>query len=193
MIARYSRKEMSSLWSDESRFRLWLEIETLALEAMVKEKIAPASALKNVRGKGNFSTARVLEIEEEVKHDVIAFLTNVAEYVGEDARYLHYGMTSSDLLDTSFAVQLTRAANLLLSGIDKLLQALQTLAEKHKNTICIGRSHGVHAEPTTFGLKVAGWYAELSRQKARVEFARSDVAVGAIIEMVEQSRQAATK
>jgi adenylosuccinate lyase len=180
MIARYSREEISQLWTDETRFQLWLEIETLALEAMVEQGIAPQSALESVRNKGGFNTERVLEIEREVKHDVIAFLTNVAEHVGEDARFLHFGMTSSDLLDTTFAVQLCRATDIILRETDSLLVAVKELAYKHKNTMCIGRSHGIHAEPTTFGLKVATWYDELVRARRRIKEARSEVAVGAI-------------
>jgi adenylosuccinate lyase len=180
MIPRYSRKEMTELWSDQSRFELWLEIEILAMEAMVEEGIVPRTALDNVKAKGNFNAQKVLEIEEEVKHDVIAFLTNVAEYVGEDARWLHWGMTSSDLLDTTFAVQLCRATDRILSGLDLLLKAVETRAFEHKTTLCIGRSHGIHAEPITFGLKLANWHSELARQKERIIFARCDIAMGAI-------------
>jgi len=180
MIPRYSRKEMSDLWSDEARFKLWLEIETLALEALVKEGVAPQSALDAVRKKGNFDTARVLEIEHEVKHDVIAFLTNVAEYVGEGARYLHMGMTSSDLLDTCFSVQLTKATDIILNTLQALMLAVKIQAEAHRQTVCVGRSHGIHAEPTTFGLKLASFYAELDRQRVRLLAARKNIAVGAI-------------
>lgn len=180
MIPRYSRPEMARIWEDDYRFALWLEIETLALEQMVKEGIAPESALKDVREKGAFDAARVLEIEKTVKHDVIAFLTNVAENAGEGARYLHFGMTSSDLLDTAFAVQLCQATDLILVALEKLLVSVRSQAEKHKYTICVGRSHGIHAEPTTFGLKVASWYAELKRQHQRIVAAREDIAVGAI-------------
>ncbi len=180
MIPRYSRKEMTDLWSDQARFELWLEIETLAMEAMVEEGVVPAEALENVRAKGGFDAQRALEIEAEVKHDVIAFLTNVAEHVGEDARWLHFGMTSSDLLDTTFAVQLCRATDMILDGLDALLAAVKKQAFDHKTTVCIGRSHGIHAEPTTFGLKVATWYDELNRQKVRIQEARKDIALGAI-------------
>ena len=180
MIERYSRPEMRDLWSDESRMKLWLEVETVALEAMSKVGLAPESAVKSVKEKGNFNVKRVLEIEEKTKHDVIAFLTNVAEFVGEDARYLHFGMTSSDLLDTTFSIQLCRASELILSGVDKLLETLKTRAMEFKLTPCVGRSHGIHAEPITFGLKLASFYAELKRQKLRLEFARKDIAVGAI-------------
>ena len=180
MISRYARKEMTEIWTDRARFQLWLEVETLALEAMVKEGIAPAKALESVKAKGNFDEKRVLEIEDEVKHDVIAFLTNVAEHVGEDARWLHFGMTSSDLLDTVFALQLTRANTLIMSGLDKLREAVRAQAYAHKRTVCIGRSHGIHAEPITFGLKAANWFSELDRQHARIEFAAKDIAMGAI-------------
>lgn len=180
MIVRYSRPEMSAIWSDETKFKIWLEVETLALEGMVKAGIAPAGALESVKKKGKFDVARILEIEKTVGHDVIAFLTNVKENVGEDARYLHWGMTSSDMIDTAFSVQLVRATNIILKSLDELLAAVKDQAMKHKNTVCVGRSHGVHAEPTTFGLKIAGWYDELKRQKRRIEIARDDAALGAI-------------
>ena len=147
MIVRYSRPEMAGLWSDEAKYKLWLDIETAALEGMVNCGIAPREALEAVRARGNFSVDRINTIEAEVKHDVIAFLTSVKEFVGEEARYLHYGMTSSDLLDTAFAVQLCRATDLILEGIDKLLAATKVVAYRFKDTVCIGRSHGIHAEP----------------------------------------------
>ena len=180
MIKRYSREEVSDIWTDQSRFEIWLEVETLALEGMAEQGVVPKSAVKSVREKGNFDTTRVLEIEKEVKHDVIAFLTNVAEFVGEDARYLHFGMTSSDLLDTSFAVQLTKATDIILQGIDSLLEAIKKRAFEHKDTLCVGRSHGIHAEPITFGLKAASWYADVKRQRDRIAQARKEVSVGAI-------------
>ena len=180
MIPRYTRKEMADLWTDEARFQLWLEVETAAMEAMVKEGVVPESALKSVQEKGGFDTERVLEIENTVKHDVIAFLTNVAEIVGEDARFLHLGMTSSDLLDTTFSIQLTRATDKILAGLEDLRGALKKRAEEHKTTLCVGRSHGIHAEPTTFGLKLSVFYAELTRAKKRIESAREEIAVGAI-------------
>lgn len=180
MIPRYSRKEMVELWTDQARFKLWLEIETIALEAMVVKGIAPKEALEAVRKKGGFDVARVHEIEAEVKHDVIAFLTSVAEHVGEEARWLHYGMTSSDLLDTCFALQLCSATDKILEGLDGLLAAVKKRAFEHKNTICIGRSHGIHAEPTTFGLKAASWYDALKRQQALIQNARKGIAVGSI-------------
>ena len=180
MIARYSRPEMSSIWSDESRFQIWLEVETLALEQMVAEGLAPAEALAAVRERGRFDTPRVLEIEAEVKHDVIAFLTNVAEHAGPLARYVHRGMTSNDLLDTTFAVQLVRSGNLIMAGLAAVLAAVKQRAIETRHTPCIGRSHGIHAEPTTFGLKLAGWYAELRRQERRLAAAIEEVAVGKI-------------
>jgi adenylosuccinate lyase len=180
MIPRYTRAEMAAIWTDEERFRIWLEVETSALEAFVKLGLAPENALSSVKQKASFSVERILEIEKEVKHDVIAFLTNVGESVGDAARYLHLGMTSSDLLDTAFAVQLCRATDLILSGLETLLETVKKRAIEHKDTVCIGRSHGIHAEPTTFGLKVAIWYAELKRQRKRILAAREDIAVGAI-------------
>lgn len=180
MIARYTRPEMGEIWTDESRFKIWLEVEILALEAMVNLGEIPSSALVNVKKNAAFDAERVLVIEEKVKHDVIAFLTNVAENVGEDARFLHLGMTSSDLLDTSFAVQLTKATDIIIDGTAKLLESIKELAMQHKHTVCVGRSHGIHAEPTTFGLKVAGWYDEIRRQKERILEAREGIAYGAI-------------
>ena len=180
MIARYSRPAMAGLWSDEAKYRLWLEIETSALEGMVECGIAPREALEAVKARGDFSVDRIDAIEREVKHDVIAFLTSVKEFVGEEARWLHFGMTSSDLLDTAFAVQLSRASDLILAELQSLLDACKALAFRFKDTVCIGRSHGIHAEPTTFGLKVATWYNELSRQRDRIVAARHDVALGAI-------------
>ena len=180
MIARYSRPEMSNIWEDENKFRLFLEVEIFAMEAMAKEGLIPESAPKAVREKGKFNVARILEIEAEVKHDIIAFLTCVSESVGEESRFLHYGLTSSDVIDTAFSKQLCEASDLILAGVDKLLVALKTRAEEHKYTTCMGRSHGIHAEPTTFGLKLAGFYAEILRQKERIKFAREGIAVGAI-------------
>ncbi|MCB0323522.1 MAG: adenylosuccinate lyase, partial [Bdellovibrionales bacterium] len=171
---------MTALWSDEARFSLWLEVELAAMEAMVELGMVPASAYDNVRKNAKFDAERINEIEAKVKHDVIAFLTNVAEHAGEDARFLHLGMTSSDLLDTAFALQLCRATDLILKQLEMLLAAAKEQAFRHRTTVCIGRSHGIHAEPTTFGLKAAGWYAELQRGKKRIEAARQDVAMGAI-------------
>lgn len=180
MIPRYSNPEMSAIWSDHGRFEIWLEIETLALEAMVEERIAPAEALEAVRSKACFDASRILEIEEVVKHDVIAFLTNVAESVGPLSRFLHRGMTSSDLLDTGFAVQLTRASDILMADLDKLLLTIKARAYEHKLTPCVGRTHGIHAEPISFGLKLASYYAEFERQLVRLRQARDTVACGKI-------------
>jgi adenylosuccinate lyase len=171
---------MEAIWSDQSRFQIWLQIETLALEQMVKEGLAPAEAYTDLASKGAFDAARVLEIEAEVKHDVIAFLTNVAEYVGPNARFVHRGMTSSDVLDTTLAVQLARSGQLILKGIDTVCATLKRRAAEYKMTPCIGRSHGIHAEPTTFGLKLAGAFAEMRRQRRRFEQALVEVSVGKI-------------
>lgn len=176
MIPRYSRPEMTAIWEPENRFKIWLEIETLAAEKMAEMGTIPEDAPKALRARGGFDIARINEIEREVKHDVIAFLTSVAEKVGPEARFMHQGMTSSDVLDTAFAVQLTQAADLLMKGIDTLCGALKKQAHDHKDTLCIGRSHGIHAEPTTFGLKMAGHYAAFHRARKRLEAARADIA-----------------
>jgi adenylosuccinate lyase len=163
MIPRYARPEMTAIWSPETRYSIWLEIETLAMEAMAELGTIPAEAAKTYRKKAKFDVARIDEIEREVKHDVIAFLTNVAEHVGPEARFAHQGMTSSDVLDTCLAVQLTRAAKLLEKGAMRVCDALEKRAKEFKYTPCIGRSHGIHAEPTTFGLKLAGHFQEFCR------------------------------
>jgi len=183
MIPRYSRPEMTAIWSPESRFRIWFEIEAHAADAMAKLGIIPKAAAKKIwakGGKATFDIARIDAIEREVKHDVIAFLTHLAEIVGPEARFVHSGMTSSDVLDTCFNVQLVRAADLLIADVDKLLKALKRRAFEYKMTPTIGRSHGIHAEPTTFGLKLAQAYAEFSRARARLEAARKEVATCAI-------------
>jgi len=180
MIPRYSRPEMAALWSPETRYQIWLDIETAATEAMVELGIVPEEAAKAVRERGGFDVARIDEVEREVRHDVIAFLTSLAEHVGPEARFVHQGLTSSDVLDTCLAVQLTRAADLLLADLDGLLAALRRRAFEHKTTPCIGRSHGIHAEPTTFGLKMAQAYAEFARARTRLEAAREEVATCAI-------------
>lgn len=180
MIPRYSRPEMSAVWTDENKFQTWFEIEALACEALAKLGQIPESAVKDIREKGKFDPKRIDEIEAEVKHDVIAFLTNVGENVGDSARYMHQGMTSSDILDTSFNMRLTQSADILLKDVDRLLEALKKRALEHKFTPCIGRSHGIHAEPTTFGLKLLGFYAEFLRNKKRLETAREEVATCAI-------------
>ncbi|MEC9369245.1 MAG: adenylosuccinate lyase [Pseudomonadota bacterium] len=180
MIPRYTRPEMAAIWEPESRFGIWLEIEAHACDAMARLGIIPKAAAKAVRDKGGFDVSRIDEIEREVKHDVIAFLTSLAEHVGPQARFVHQGLTSSDVLDTCFNVQLVRAADILLKDLDGLLKALKRRAKEHKKTICIGRSHGIHAEPTTFGLKMAQAYAEFARARERLLAARKEVATCAI-------------
>jgi adenylosuccinate lyase len=183
MIPRYSRPEMVAIWEPQTRFRIWFEIEAHAADAMAALGIIPEAAAKTIREKGQnatFDIARIDEIEREVKHDVIAFLTHLAEIVGPEARFVHQGMTSSDVLDTCFNVQLVRAADVLLADVDRLLAVLRRRAFEHKLTPTIGRSHGIHAEPTTFGLKLAYAYAEFFRAKERLICARTEVATCAI-------------
>ncbi len=180
MIPRYSRPEMSAVWSDENRFKIWLQVEILALEKMAELGLAPKEAYEEVKKKAAFDPTRVLEIEQEVKHDVIAFLTNVAEYVGPSARFVHRGMTSSDLLDTSFAVQLKTSGEMILTLLNKVISAIHKRAEEHKYTPCIGRSHGIHAEPTTFGLKLLSWAVELERSRTRITSAVKEISCGKI-------------
>ena len=175
MIPRYSRPEMANIFEQENKFRIWLEVETLALEKMAELGTVPESAAKALREKGDFDIDRINEIEAEIKHDVIAFLTSVAEFVGEESRYVHQGLTSSDIIDTSFAVMLTQAADIIIEDLDKVLAALKKRATEHKNTLCIGRSHGIHGEPTTFGLKLAGHYAAFKRAKERMIAAKEEV------------------
>ncbi len=180
MIPRYSHPEMTSIWSDDTKYAIWLEVETLALEKMCELGLAPKEALTEVKSKGKYDIKRVLEIEAEVKHDVIAFLTNVAEHVGPLSRYVHRGMTSNDLLDTTLAVQFKRSGDLLLKHLTTLLSVIEKRANEFKLTPCMGRSHGIHAEPTTFGLKLIGWYAEVARGVARLESALKETCVGKI-------------
>jgi adenylosuccinate lyase len=180
MIPRYARPQMASIWAPETRFRIWFEIEAHALDAMAELGIVPREAAKAVWERGAFEVERIDSIEAEVKHDVIAFLTNVAEHVGPEARFLHQGMTSSDVLDTCLAVQLARASDLLLEDLDGLLAVLERRALEHKLTPTIGRSHGIHAEPVTFGLKLAFAYAEFDRSRARLVAAREEIATCAI-------------
>jgi adenylosuccinate lyase len=180
MIPRYSRPEMARIWEPETRFRIWLKIETCAAEAMAELGLIPKHAAEAVRKRGGFDIARIDAIEREVKHDVIAFLTSVAEHVGPEARFLHLGLTSSDVLDPCFNVQLVEAAALLIADIDALLAALKARAFEHKDTLTVGRSHGVHAEPTTFGLKLAVAYAEFARARERMVRAREEVGTCAI-------------
>ncbi len=180
MIPRYSRPEMVKIWEAENKFRIWFEIEAHACDALAKLGEIPAEAAKAVWERGAFEVARIDEIERETKHDVIAFLTNLAEHVGPEARFVHKGMTSSDVLDTCLAVQLTQAADLLLADLDRLLGALKARAFEHKLTPTIGRSHAIHAEPTTFGVKLAGHYAAFARNRKRLETARAEIATCAI-------------
>ncbi|MDD2853838.1 MAG: adenylosuccinate lyase [Desulfuromonadaceae bacterium] len=180
MIPRYTRPDMAKIWEPENRFRIWLEIETLACEAQAELGVIPKEVVPIIRAKGNFNIERIDAIELEVKHDVIAFLTSVAEFVGPEARFIHQGMTSSDVLDTCLSVQMTQAADELLADIDMLLESLKIRAMEHKNTVCMGRSHGIHAEPVTFGLKLASFYAEMQRNRTRLQAARENIATGAI-------------
>ena len=183
MIPRYSRPEMTQVWSPETRFRIWFEIEAYACEAMAEIGVIPKAAAKAIWEKGSkakFDVRRIEEIERTTKHDVIAFLTHLAEFIGEDARFVHQGMTSSDVLDTCLAVQLKRASDILIADVEALLAALKRRAYEHKDTPTIGRSHGVHAEPTTFGLKLAQAYAEFARARARLVAAREEISTCAI-------------
>ena len=178
MIPRYTRPEMAAIWEPENRFRIWLDVEIAACEAWNKLGRIPDDALAIIKERADFDIDRIDEIEVEVKHDVIAFLTSVSEKVGPESRYIHMGMTSSDVLDTSFGVQLVQAADLILQDIEKARTAVREKALKHRDTVMMGRSHGMHAEPTTFGLKMAIWYEELGRSLERVRRARDAVAVG---------------
>ena len=183
MIPRYSRPEMVAIWSPETKFRIWFEIEAHACDAMAELGVIPKSAAKTIWEKGGaakFDVEKIDAIEREVKHDVIAFLTHLAEFIGEDARFVHQGMTSSDVLDTTLAIQMSRAADLLIKDMDDLLAAIKRRAFEHKMTPTIGRSHGIHAEPVTFGLKLATAYAEFSRCRERLVAARKDIATCAI-------------
>jgi adenylosuccinate lyase len=180
MIPRYSRPQMAAIWEPENRFRIWLDIEAYACEAQAKLGVIPESAARAVRERGAFEVARIDEIERETRHDVIAFLTNVAEHVGPEARFMHQGMTSSDVLDTCLAVQLKQAADIVIDDLDRLLDVLKRRAVEHKYTPTVGRSHGIHAEPTTFGLKLAGHWAEFARNRERLGAARREIATCAI-------------
>ena len=180
MIERYSRKEIKSIWEDKNKYSLWLDIEIAAAEAMEKLKIIPRGVSKKVRSKSKIDVKKILKIEEKVKHDVIAFLTSISEKVGKEARYLHKGMTSSDVLDTCFNLQLKQSGIILLKDIDQLLISIKRQAIKHKYTLCIGRSHGIHAEPTTFGLKMLTFYQEFLRNKKRLENSVKEISTCAI-------------
>jgi len=183
MIERYARKEMTQIWSAATKYRIWFEIEAHGCDALAELDVIPKAAAKNIwerGGSAEFDVAKIDEIEREVKHDVIAFLTHLAEFIGEDARFVHQGFTSSDILDTTLSVQMARATDLLLVGMDRVLAALKTRAQEHKHSITIGRSHGIHAEPTTFGVKLARFYAEFARGRDRLVAARKEIAVCAI-------------
>ena len=180
MIPRYSRDIVTSIWSQESKYKIWLDIEIYAAEAMEKYKIIPKGVAAKVRKKSKINVKRIDDIEKITKHDVIAFLTSIAEKVGPEAKFLHQGMTSSDVLDTCFNIQLQRAGVILLEDINQILKTLKQKAYKHKNTICMGRSHGIHAEPITFGLKLATYYEEFKRNKKRLEAAIKEISTCAI-------------
>ncbi|MCF8722492.1 adenylosuccinate lyase [Nitrospina gracilis] len=180
MIERYTLPEMAFIWKPENRFRIWLAIEIHACEALADLKQIPQEAVDTIKQKAGFDVSRIDEIEKEVKHDVIAFLTSVAEYVGPEARFMHVGMTSSDVLDTALAVQLKDASTLILRELERFAEVLKQRALEHKHTPVIGRTHGIHAEPTSFGLKLANWYEEVNRNRERLEQARDQIAVGQI-------------
>ena len=180
MISRYSRKELVSIWSEENKYKIWLDVEIAAAEAMEKYKIIPKGVASLVKKKGKIKVKRIHDIEAKVKHDVIAFLTSITEQTGLKARYLHQGMTSSDVLDTTLNIQLVQSGNILLRDIDKILSVLKKQAKKYKLTPCIGRSHGIHAEPITFGLKLASFYEEFKRNKLRLKDAIENVSTCAI-------------
>ena len=180
MIPRYSREAMTAIWSPENRYRKWLDIEILACEAMAQKGEIPSGALKNIKEKAAFDVARIEEIEKATKHDVIAFLTSVVEKVGEDGKFIHKGLTSSDILDTSLAVLLKEAADMLIDDMRRLLDVLKNKAMRYKDTLMVGRSHGIHAEPITFGLKMALWYQEMERNLARMIRAKETISYGKI-------------
>ena len=180
MIDRYSRKEIKNIWEDKNKYSIWLEIELAAAEAMEKLKIIPKGVSKKIRSKAKINVKRILQIEEKVKHDVIAFLTSISEKAGKETRHLHKGMTSSDVLDTCFNLQLKQSGKILLDDIDILLNSIKRQALKHKFTLCIGRSHGIHAEPITFGLKMLTFYQEFLRNKKRLESAIKEISTCAI-------------
>ena len=180
MIDRYSRKEIKLIWEDQNKYSIWLEIEVAAAEAMEKLKVIPKGVAKKVKSKAKIDVKKIIDIENKVKHDVIAFLTSINEKVGKDSRFLHKGMTSSDVLDTCFNIQLKQSGNILLRDIDQLLSSIKKQAIKHKYTLCIGRSHGIHAEPITFGLKMLTFYQEFIRNKKRLENAIKEISTCAI-------------
>jgi adenylosuccinate lyase len=178
MIDRYTRHAMGRIWEAENRYAKWLQVEIAACEAMAEEGLIPLESLENIKNKARFSVERILKIEEETKHDVIAFLTNVAEYVGPDSRFIHMGLTSSDILDTSFALLLREAMTMIIDDLKQFMAVIEERALEYKRTVMIGRSHGVHAEPITFGLKLAVWYSEMKRNLKRLEEAREVISYG---------------
>ena len=180
MIARYSRKELASIWSEENKYKIWLNVEIAAAQAMEKLGYIPKGVSLQVKKKGKINVKRIHSIESKVKHDVIAFLTSITEKAGIKARYLHQGMTSSDVLDTGFNIQLVQSGKILLKDIDQILNVLKKQAKKYKLTPCIGRSHGIHAEPLTFGLKLASFYEEFKRNKKRLTNAIEEVSTCAL-------------
>ena len=180
MIERYSRKQIKSIWEDKNKYSIWLDIELAAAQAMEKLKIIPRGVSKKVKSKAKINVKRILQIEDKVKHDVIAFLTSINEKVGKEARYLHKGMTSSDVLDTCFNLQLKQSGEILLNDINQLLTSIKKQAKKHKYTLCIGRSHGIHAEPTTFGLKMLTFYQEFLRNRKRLNESIKEISTCAI-------------
>ena len=180
MIDRYSRPAMKELWQPARKYQTWLAVELLACEALVKKKLVPASALREIKAKARIDPARIEVLEKVLKHDVIAFIESISEQVGPAARYLHMGLTSSDILDTSLAVLMVEAADMILAGIDSLMAALRTRALEHRETRMIGRSHGIHGEPITFGVKLAVWYDEVRRHRQRMNEARKGIAYGKV-------------
>ena len=180
MIDRYSRKEIKNIWDDKNKYKIWLDIEIAAAESMEKLNIIPKGVSKKVKKKAKINVERINKIESQVHHDVIAFLTSITEKVGSEGKFLHKGMTSSDVLDTCFNIQLVQASKILLNDVDEILKVLKSKSLKYKNTVCIGRSHGIHAEPTTFGLKLIGFYEEFKRNKKRLESAVKEISTCAI-------------
>ena len=178
MIERYTLPEMGELWTDQYKFQTWLQVEIAVCEAQAKLGKVPKEAVETIKEKANFDVERILEIEREVKHDVIAFLTNVNEYVGDAGRYIHLGMTSSDVLDTALSLQIVASHKLILTHVENLIQAIRYKAQEHRNTVMIGRSHGIHAEPMTFGFKLAGWLAEMQRHRERLTRIQAAISVG---------------
>ena len=180
MIERYTLPEMGNIWTENYKYKTWLQVEIAVCEAQAELGYIPQSAVEEIKAKANFDPNRILEIEKEVRHDVIAFLTNVNEYVGESGRYIHLGLTSSDVLDTALALQMVASINIVLERLEDLIQAIRYQAQQHRYTIMIGRSHGIHGEPITFGFKLAGWLAEVLRHRERLVNVRKDISVGQI-------------